>query len=550
MGRTKPIAQAHKLETVPPPVGGLNARDPLSLMPETDAVRLVNWIPDTYGLRCRKGYREWAINFPTGQVVHSIFSFISPSTAIPGDTFLSSPTSMPGKLFAATDQAIYDVTTTTDAPASVQALSGNPLAGTFSTAVVSNTGGTTLCCVSEADGYFTYDGTTWVKRVQGTNPGEINGVNPANLCFISTWKKRLWFIERNSTSAWYGATDAITGTLKEFDFGSEFKRGGFLSFMANWTIDAGEGVDDFLVIVSSMGEVLIYKGTDPDTAGAFAKVGSFFVGQVPVGRRAFVQYGGDLVLLSANGIFPMSYVTRGGAGFLQASGEEYSSKIRSLLGEDLRNSFNSPGWTMALHPSERLLLVAVPDYGGTLNRQYAMSTTQNRWTTFEGIPAVCYGESLGYLFSGTQDGRVLLLFTDFFDQVAYGESVGTGIRCVSQPAFSFFKSPALNKQFLAVRPSFLSNDRPTNIVKMLVNFDTAAVTDTPSAAPVLPVGSSVWDTAEWDADNWAGGVDPFSEWMTVGGVGYSGAAATVTICTGATTMTALDYMYQSGGPMG
>lgn len=550
MVRTKPVAQAHKIETVPPPVGGLNARDPLSLMPETDAVHLVNWVPDTYGLRCRKGYREWAVGFPTGEAVSSILSFISQTTAIPGDTFLSSPTSMPGKLFACTDEAIYDITTSTDSPAAVVTLSGDTGAGMFSSTVVSNTGGSYLCCVSETDGYFTYDGTTWVHRVAGTGVGQINGANPDNFCFVMSWKKRLWFVESSSTRAWYGQTDAITGTVTVFDFGSEFKRGGYLAFLANWTIDAGEGVDDLLVVVSSMGEVLIYKGTDPSGASTFGKIGSFFVGQIPVGRRGFAQYGGDLVLLSANGVFPMSYITRGGAGFLQATGEEYSSKIRSLLGEDLRASFNLPGWGMALHPSERLLVVSVPDYAGNLNRQYAMSTTQNRWTTFEGVPIACFGESVGYMFSGTSDGRVLLLFTGFFDNVPYGGSVGSGIRCVSQPAFSFFKTPALNKQFLMVRPSFLAVDRPINSTQMLVNFDTAKVTSNPIAPSASTPAPDSWDVALWDSGMWAGGSSPFAEWMTVGGVGYAGAAATVTICTADTLMVALDYMYQSGGPMG
>lgn len=546
----KPVPQKHKIETVPPPVGGINARDAISLMPETDAVALVNWIPDTYGIRCRKGFREWAINFPTGEVVSSILSFISQTTTIPGDTFLSAPTSMPGGLFAATADAIYDITSATDAPASVQALSGTANAGVFSSTVVSNTGGTTLCAVSEDDGYFTYDGTTWTKRVAGASAGQINGENPDNFCFITAWKKRLWFVKRNSTIAYYAATDAVTGTVTAFDFGSEFKKGGFLSYIANWTIDAGEGIDDFLVIVSSNGEVLVYKGSDPSSASTFAKVGTFFVGQVPVGRRGFVQYGGDLVLLSANGIFPMSYVTRGGASSMQASEEEYSSKIRSPLGEDLRNSFNLPGWSMQLHPSERVLIIGVPDYGGRRSRQYAMSTLQNRWTTFEGIPANCYGESMGYTFAGTTDGRVVILFVDFFDEVAYGESVGTGIRCVSQPAFSFFKTPALNKQFLAVRPSFLANDAPINVVKMLVDFNTAKVLSNPPSTPATGVTGDVWDTALWDTATWAGGTKPYANWSTVGGVGTSGAAATVTVCTGATTMTSLDYMFTSGGPMG
>lgn len=541
----KAVRQAQKLETMPPPIGGINARDAISLMPETDAVKLVNWIPDTYGLRCRRGYREWAIDFPDGGEVNSVLAYIAPDTLIPGEIFITNPTSMPGKLFGCTPNGIYDITDSGDAPPLAQALSADTNAGYFSSAMVSNIAGNILCAVSEDDGYFTYNGTAWTKIVAGAGAGEMDNVDPDDLCFVMLWKRRLWFVQRNSTKAWYLPTDAVTGAAVEFDFGSEFKKGGFLSYLANWTIDAGEGIDDFLVAVSSNGEVVLYKGTDPSAAETFGKVGTFFVGQVPVGRRGFIQYGGDLVLISANGIYPMSFITRGGAQLLQATGQEYSSKIRSPMGQDLQNSFNVYGWAMALHPSERILLVSVPDYGGQRNRQYVMSTSQNQWTTFEDIPISCFGESLSYMFAGTRDGRVLLLFKDFFDNVPLDESVGLGIRTVVHPAFSFFKTPALTKQFLMVRPTFLSVDRPAYKVTMSVNFEVGLAAAPPT--PPTPEGA-LWDVSQWDVAMWGGQSRSFQNWVTVGGVGFAGAINMTCTCTGETVLAAVDYMFQSGGP--
>lgn len=541
----KAVKQAQKLETLPPPIGGINARDAISLMPETDAVSLVNWIPDTYGLRCRRGYREWATGIPDGEPVNSLMSYIAADTPIPGELFTSNPTSMPGKLFAATPEAIYDVTDSGDTPAALVALSGTDRAGMFSSAMVSNIVGNILCAVSEDDGYYTFNGTAWTKIAAGVGAGQMSGVDPDDVAFVMLWKRRLWFVERTSTRAWYLPTDSITGVAVEFDFGAEFRKGGFLAYLANWTIDAGEGVDDFLVAVSSNGEVVLYKGTDPSSASTFGKVGTFFVGQIPIGRRGAIQYGGDLVLISANGVYPMSFITRGGSGLLQATGQEYSSKIRSPLGEDLQNSFNIDGWAMALHPSERILLVSVPDYGGRRNRQYVMSTNQNQWTTFEDIPIFCFGESLSYMFAGTLDGRVLLLFKDFFDDVPLGSSAGLGIRTVVQPAFSFFKTPALEKQFLMVRPTFLSVDRPAYRVTMNINFESSQAS--PAPTPAQPEGA-VWDVSEWDSAMWAGAPRSFKNWNTVGGVGFAGAINMTCTCTGSTVLAAVDYMFQSGGP--
>ena len=50
--------------TVPAPVGGLNTRDSLNLMPATDAVRLDNWNPGISALSVREGYRPVASGSP------------------------------------------------------------------------------------------------------------------------------------------------------------------------------------------------------------------------------------------------------------------------------------------------------------------------------------------------------------------------------------------------------------------------------------------------------------------------------------------------------
>lgn len=545
-GRQRPAPQAHKLSTKPPPIGGINARDGISIMPETDAVDMTNWIPDTFGVRCRKGFKEWAINFPTSELVDSIMAYVGPATTVPAGGYLTSPTDVAGFLFAATDAAIYNISTTTNAPASVFALSGGAGAGRFSHVILTNVAGSFLCATSEADGYHVFDGTSWSRILFGGGAGRVSGVDPNNLVYNMMWKRRQWFVERDSTRGWYLPTEAITGTATKFDFGPQFKNGGHLSYIANWTIDAGEGVDDFFVAVSSNGDVAVYQGTDPDVSGQFRLVGTFFIGQVPVGRRGHSQYGGDLVLLSANGIYPMSFVTRGGAGLLQASGEEYSSKIRNPLGRDLQQTFTSNGWEMMLHPTERIFMINVPDSGGQRTRQYVMSTMQNKWTRFTGIPIKCFGRSLNYAFAGTTDGRVVILFTSYFDGVRFGESTGRGVRGTIYPAFGFFGSPAMEKQFLMVRPMFLSVDVPEFSVTLNVNFSIGV--DAPISGAPAPTGA-IWNTSLWNAVQWSGGLTSFADWKSVGGIGFSGAAGLVTTCVGETLLAAIDYMHTEGGPM-
>lgn len=535
---------AAKTMTIPAPNGGLNTKDGYANMPATDAVALVNWIPDVGGVRCRKGYTEWAINIPDSLPVYSVLPYFNQSDAFPGGTFLVAPTSMPGELFCATDDAIYDITSATDSPSSAQALSGNSGAGKIISTMMVNSAGTTfMLATSEADGYFTYDGSSWNQVAAGAGADEIDGADPADFVHVLVWKRRAMFTERDSTKAWITAVDSPYGTVTKLDFGALFKHGGHLAFLAAWTIDAGEGIDDFLVAVSSNGDVAVYKGSDPTSSTDFSLVGTWFVGQIPVGRRGAVQYGGDLVILSSEGVFPISYVTRGGADFLVASTSEYSSFVRSVIGQDMRASFTEFGWQMAIHPSERLMLINVPDYGAVQSRQFAMATTNNRWAVFSGVPSLCLGSIGGYTFAGTRDGRVLLLFTGAYDNVPYGESTGDAIPGLIVPAFNYFEMPAVEKQFLLIRPVFLYTARPEVVCDITVNF---TVVDPSGSAVISALNDSVWDTALWDSALWGGGQQVYDEWHAAGDVGFCGTAVIRVLATGDTVLSAIDYVLQTG----
>lgn len=534
------------VQTKPAPIGGLNARDSLANMPETDAVELINWIPDAGGVRARKGFREWAKNMPAE--VKSLMAYFAPTTTFPAADFLTSPTVMPGTFFCATDSNIYNITTSTDAPASSKALSGTSQAGWISSTMMSNAAGTYLICASEADGYFHYNGTVWTPVVMGGGAGQVSGVNPNTFVHINMWKRRLWFVQKDTTKVWYLPTDSIAGAANAIDFGPLFKLGGHLAFTCNWTIDAGEGIDDFLVGVSSNGEVAVYKGTDPASSSTFGLVGVWKIGQVPVGRRGYTQYGGDLVLLGADGIYPISYVTRGGAGLLQATGQEYSSKIRARLGPALRASFTTRGWDMLMHPTERMMLVNVPNSRGYRDAQFAMNTTLNQWCVFQNIPINCLGGTGGYAFAGTIDGRVLILFADLLDEVEYDDDEsGAPIYGVVQPAFTSFGTPAQQKIFTMLRPYFISLERPGLGVSVAVDYQISNSREYP-ATPALSASrfdSALWGSARWSAYS---GV-PFSDWVGIGGIGSAACALLQTATYGDTVLSAIDYMFTPGGPL-
>ena len=230
------------------PYKGLNARDTFAVMGPEYAISLTNVLVEPYGLRTRKGYTEWATGLPAAVPVSTMMSYY-PATAAPA--LLSSPmkrefsmqhrllveprsgstTPPAGKLFAATGGGhIYNVTAGGPGPWTAEAGVVAPTAGDFWTWInFQNLAGAFLVACNDDGGYAYYNGSSWAMPTAGAGIGQINGVNPSLLCYVVEHMKRLWFIEKASTRAWYLPVSQITGTVSEFNFGEQFRHGGSLA---------------------------------------------------------------------------------------------------------------------------------------------------------------------------------------------------------------------------------------------------------------------------------------------------------------------------------
>jgi hypothetical protein len=516
---------------MPAPVGGLNVCDAINLMPKNDAIELVNWIAQQYGVRSRKGYKEWAINFPAE--VRTIMEYAPARASI-----------VDYKMFAVTDAHIYDITGSTNAPVSAFALPNTDQYGRFTWVNAANIAGNFLLACSNNGGYHKYDAVGgWVTITMGGGANQVSGVDPNNLIFVTSWKGRQWFIEKGTTKAWYTAPNAITGALTAFDFGPLMKKGGVLSFIASWTIDAGTGVDDYLVLGGENGDILIYKGTDPSSAATFGQVGNWYVGRLPVGHRGFVQYGGDLLILSSAGIQPLSYVTRGGQSLFRVSSVDYLRKIQPLFSDILAAGLDQYGWEICLSLDENLVILQQPT-ATTSYEQYALYTNENTWSKFRGMPmSSMFAGSQGFFFA-TPDNKVCQGLTGFFDAVPYGQTVGNGIVGVIQPSYNYFGRPGQNKQWHMIRPTFLAVDKPAVTVTMLADFQQDVVPSTPIYGASQ---GAKWDVSLWDQAYWAGSMRQYSSWVGAAALGYAGSAILTTVVAGDTYLVSIDYTWEAGG---
>ncbi len=482
----QPSRQNTEVFKVPAPIAGINAQTGLGDMAPNEAIFLKNMYPSRYGCKVRNGYMEFATNVGTGGV-RTILPYVG---SVSGQN----------KLFAAAEDAIYDITAGGAAPSSVLSFGNVDTESGYGswTLYVTNAGHFMVYC-DESNGYqlYTESSGLWTTIAQGSNPGEIDGVNPALFANVVIFKSRLWFVEKDSASAWYLDVGAVTGAVTEFNFGNKFKHGGTLVALYNWTIDGGEGIDDYLVAISSTGDIVIYKGNDPDTAGDFIQHGQWYIGQTPVGRRIAGSFGGELYILSAYGLIPLTKLIAG--ALIQQEDIYVSRKINPLINDQMRISRTSLGWEVRLIPSDNLLMISCPKRTGEDYLQFVQSLNTDGWATFVDIPYLTGDVYVDNFYIGDEDNRVLL-YTGSVDNVALDGTGAVDISFSVLQSFQEMGTVGSYKRAQFIRPVFVASSAPAYIAEVRYDYNLSEIFGAPSASMS---SGGLWDTAIWDSALWS-----------------------------------------------
>lgn len=161
-----------------------------------------------------------------------------------------------------------------------------------------------------------------IFMVNRTNPGLVynigtdalaadtfTGMTTDNASQVCSYKSRLYFVEKDSTSIWYADVEAIAGALTEFDVGSVLEDFGNLAFASSWSVNQGDQNEQLLVIVSNSGEVLIYSGDNPE-ADNWALLTRVTI-PAPIGTQAFIRLGQDILIVTARGVVSLATVVAG-----------------------------------------------------------------------------------------------------------------------------------------------------------------------------------------------------------------------------------------------
>ncbi|MGB0697736.1 MAG: hypothetical protein ACPGOY_18955 [Rhodospirillaceae bacterium] len=493
--------------SVPPPVGGWNARDALAEMPASDAVILENWFPGTDSVKLRRGYASHATGL--GGAVESLVPYVD--------------TNGNASLFAAAGGAIYDVTNPGSVGAAVVSGMTNNRWQCVQSSNIAATANLIMC--NGQDTPRLYDGSTW-STASITGPS-----SPPIWCNVH--QRRLWLGEQNSLNAYYLGFDAIAGTATPFYLGGIARMGGYIMAMGTWTRDGGDGADDVAVFLTSEGEAIVYQGTDP--ASNWSLIGVFRVGR-PIGRRCMVKMGADLIMITEDGF--VAATTLLALDRSQTEAVAISAKINDAVNQAVRLYGGNFGWEPFVYPKGTQMIFNVPK-SGTEADQYVFNTITRAACKFTNLPALCWGLRGDTAFFG--DGAGTVWQFDVGDTDNGAAVIGDAVQ-----AFSAFRSPGQDKAFKRVEVVFKSVADPEAAVEINTDFEVTTFT---AVTTQQATGAALWDDTQWDVGLW-GDEQVWKGWRSVRGHGRYGSLRLRSSTTvGRPEWLVTNWMFTTGGTL-
>jgi hypothetical protein len=478
-----------------------------------------NWFPTARGARVRGGTLRHA----------------TISTTLPVEALLAYNAGGSSRLFACTSTSIFDVTTPASSTVIPTAAVTGQSSGDYSTAMMTNAGGVFMTVVNGLNQRQLYNGSTWT-----TSPTLTGGPGTNGNLFSHAWtfKSRMFFVQKNTLSAWYLPVLSIGGALSEISLAGVFQRGGSLLFGATLSSDAGNSINDMCVFVSDQGEVAVYQGSNPSDINDWSLAGRYEIGK-PLGKNALIRAGGDIAIATDDGLIPLTAAIKNDQSTisLNAISKEIEPEWRSYAAYKRQRS-----WAIAKLPSSNLGLVVMPTAVSETPECLAVNLQTSAWAKITGWNLYSCAELNGYLYLGTNDGRVLLAESSgsddgvpyFCNLIGLAESLGTpGI-----------KSALMSRATLIYSTPFKARLSVTS------NYTEQLQT---APASVSNNSTDVWDTGLWDIALWDSGAvrQVKTEWVSTPANGFTLAPVIQITCGSNATpdveLVSTDLLFEAGG---
>lgn len=461
---------AVRVPKVPAPLGGWNTRDPLAVMNPTDAVVMVNMIPDVDGVRTRPGFTLTHTLLSTSFWVNSLI----PWKTQYGERFIAASAA------SAANHGLYDITTSTVATLKTGYVGSKWKSGSM---------GGILALVNGGDQPQRIRYTPGTGMVIDDLP--IGGNNPERFKVLHIFKSRSYFATGQEPAFWYSAINTLGGSLTRFVIDQVAETTGNVIDIKSWTRDGGSGPDDYFVIFLDTGEIIVYQGSNPGDSSDWALVGRYKLGKI----LTATQFGGKIHVVTDEdyNILPDDLITQ---GIKQPT--KLSGAARDAVAKD-----QTDNWQILFDTRWGWRIVNVP--AGNKRSQHVLNLRSGSNAQFN-ISAQCWARFNGELYFGGQSGKVY--------KIQEGDDNGTAIEFACQQAYADAQDPK-NKTVLLYRPVISTNGNLTFSSGLAYDYDEASFIQTQSETDSGPA----WDVSPWDTTSWGTGNGSKLGWISGAGEG-------------------------------
>lgn len=499
--RTTPVVSSYNFAA---PIGGLNTKDAIAAMPETDAQIMDNMFPQPTWVEIRGGKRLQATFTGNGE------------TLMPWVGILSSTP----QLFAAVNNGgtrnIYRVDNTGGGGVGSPVVTG--LTSTnFDYNQFGTGGGEFLVALNGQDSPYIYDGTTWQPVTASSTPyAWTGGPSPlTSLSQVAVYKSRLWFVQKGTMNVYYLPQNQIGGAMTLLNMGALFKLGGYLSAIITVSVDNSAGTNDYIAFVSSQGEIVQFQGYDPASVTTWSEAAHYRVGApIGTGRACWQKLGMDAAIICQDGLILLSEAMLTDRSQIK---ETLSDKVRYGINQASALYGTNVGWQVQLYPPGNKILLNVPSNNSrTASYQFVMNTLSGAWCTWgqysSPLNAAAFENFNNQLYF-TGPGGVWQADTGQDDA---GLPINWSCFC----AFNYFGSKTDNKRFTQCKPYFQTSGALSISMQINVDFNMSQPFGT---VPISTAQSAIWNVSPWNTTYWGDAQQVTAPWIGLAGDGFCGA---------------------------
>lgn len=469
-----------RIAFLPFPTQGWDTETPVPELPTTRARVFTNWIPKGVSGEIREGYADHVTG--VGSAVETLMVYSSGAGR---------------SMFAAAGTSVYNVSSPGAVGAAVLTSMGN---ARFSSVNFTTSGGSFLwICNGSADPRH-WNGAAWA-----TPSLTVTTFTDNDIKYVFAFKERLFFVFKDSLTFGYLATQAISGTVSNFPLGAVFRHGGELIAGASLSRDGGDGLDDYAVFLTSEGEIAVYQGFNPASASEWSLVGVYYVGE-PVGDRPIVELGGDLGIITTNGLISVGKTMSA----LPEAKRDLFAQVATPFRSALMTGQGFTGWEGLIVPHKNLLLINAPT-SATTAEQYIRNNTTGGPGLFDGWDFETFEIYGGECYAGTSDGRVVKCFTGYDDD-------GADITAALETAWTTAGAAEL-KTLQEMRAVVSTATRAALRVVGRADFrDEPPLPGWPSSTLT---NALIWGTGIWGTNLWGGEDFTTRQWRAISGEGHN-----------------------------